>query len=330
MTVTTFTLQHLISESIESEVPVDILYRFVSAVRRPYEITGYEEQAVTLLINFSVKREHVSNPLDRQEAISHLTENDFQLIKRFSDSIRGRHTHNIKWPLCFLKGNLFQPLPYDEHDPYVHSGSVKLSKRFGYAQNAANIKACKGLLAEFLCHGELTSMLEEVRVGSDLGSIFMTVLEESILFCKHNRKSDEEAWERRIQPEELLDELRSTISALPTEVCPEIVTDPQIYAFTNPDEPELLLSPVAHTGMMREVHIRLSRGEIWQRTGMRIGSKNDLHTYGDLISDSGGYLHTLNSILKFLMHECLIFRQTIFERGSGHHSPQLSACHMFA
>ena len=296
MTETSPTLKQLISESIDSEAPDDVLYRFVSAVRPPYEVADSEQQAVILLINFSVKRESVNNPLDRQEAIHHLAEKDFQLIKRFSDSIRGRHTHNIKWPLSFLRGNLFQCLPYDEHDPYVHSGSVKLSKRFGYAQNAANIKACKGLLAEFLYRGKLTSMLEEIQGGTDLGGRFMAFLEESIERSEHNRKSHEESRGQKAKPEEILEELYTTISELPTEAFPEVATHPEIFAFTEPGEPELLLSPVAHTGVMREIHIRLSECESWQRVGMRAGSKNDIHTYGDLISDAGGYLHTLKAL----------------------------------
>ncbi len=182
-------LQDLIRVSEESDSPDDVLYRFVSAYREGYEIEGCEEEAICLLVNFSVRRDQVEDPLNREEAIKHLQEKDFQLIRRYKDSLRGYHTHNTKFPLSFLRSNVFCDLPYDETDPYVHSGSVKLNKRYGYAQNAKYIKAAKAILAEFYYQGVRTSMIEEFQRDSILSHLFLGLLEES---AERNCKSSDQ------------------------------------------------------------------------------------------------------------------------------------------
>ena len=158
------------SKTTDDKTSDEVLYRFVSATCSPYEIAGVEEDAIALLINFSVKRSDVTDPLSMEEALCHLADNECRLIKRHQASLKGWHTHNIKFPNSYFRGNIRCVLPFDEHDPYVHSGSVRLRKRFGYAQNAENIKACKGLLAEFYYQGQLTSMLEEIQQGSALAN----------------------------------------------------------------------------------------------------------------------------------------------------------------
>ncbi|USE35241.1 hypothetical protein [Endozoicomonas sp. SCSIO W0465] len=100
-------LEELICESEESDSPDDVLYRFVSAYRAGYEIEGSEEEAICLLVNFSVRRDLVEAPLDREEAIKNLREKNFRLIRRYKDSLRGYHTHNAKFTLSFLRANVF-------------------------------------------------------------------------------------------------------------------------------------------------------------------------------------------------------------------------------
>lgn len=289
------TLANLIEKSKTCEEedlePNELLYHFVSAGRPPYEIAGYKDEAICLLINFSIKRENVENPLDLEEARQHLEENNNQLIKRFLASIRGWHTHNVKFPLSFLRGNIRYVLPYDDSDPYVHSGSVKLRKRFGYSQNAAYIKASKALLGEFVYHGKLTSMLEEIQQASPLAERFMKLLYEAEESTGCRQQQGEES-----EKESTVDNLYKSILSLPVEEFPDSAKVPQIFAFTDEGEPNLLLSPVAHTGMMYEINLRLREYEPWLGTWMVTGTGNDRNTYGDLVSDTGGWLKVLRSV----------------------------------
>ena len=223
-------LKDLIIESGESDSPDDVLYRFVSSYREGYEISGCEDEAICLLVNFSVRREGVKKPLDRLEAIQHLQENNFRLIKRYVDSLRGYHTHNIKFPLSYLKGNVRCHVPYDEHDPYMHSGSVQLDKRYGYAQNAANTKAAKTLLAEFYLEGRRTSLLEEGLSQSKLFEQFIELISDSV-----NSACDAAPNGSGDEPDiPLIEQLKSAIQSLPEESLPDTATDPQIFAATRP------------------------------------------------------------------------------------------------
>lgn len=77
---------------------------------------------------------------------------------------------------------------------------------------------------------------------------------------------------------------------------PDHAPDPQIYAFTEAGEPDQLLSPSPHTGVMCEINLRLRESEPWLSAWMRAGTGNDVHTYGDLLSDSGGMLRVLRSV----------------------------------
>ncbi len=83
---------------------------------------------------------------------------------------------------------------------------------------------------------------------------------------------------------------------LPKEVIPEVATDPQVFAYTRDGEPELLLSPVVNTGLQNEINLRLSDYYWWLGAVIHTGTGNDIHTYGSLLSDSGGYLRVLRSI----------------------------------
>ncbi|MTI11855.1 hypothetical protein, partial [Sansalvadorimonas verongulae] len=157
-------LKELLCESRESDNPIATLYRFVRKTSSLYDITGCEEEAISLLINFSVRRDKITNPLDRAEAIEHLAEEQNKLIKRFTNTLKGLHTHNAKFPRSYIKSNIYHRCQYDETDPYVHPGSVNISKQLGYSQNAAFIKASKGLIAEFVFEGRRTSMLEEIQL----------------------------------------------------------------------------------------------------------------------------------------------------------------------
>ena len=288
------TLEQLIqdSETTEEHSPDEVLFQFVSSNYPPYEIEGCEEEAISLLINFSVKRDDVDDPLCSEEAKRHLMDNDNRLIKRFQASLKGWHTHNRKFPQSFQRGNVRHTLPYDKDDSYVHSGSVKLHKRYGYSQNAAYIKASKGLLAEFLLQGKLTSMVEEIQQNSRLGEQFMTML------CKAEeaaRRSSKKSKDQDESDESVVDNLYESILSLPYEEFPDVAKDPQIFALTDVDEPELLLSPSAHTGMMAEINLRLKESEPWLSRWMVTGTGNDVHTYGDLFSDCGGWLRVLRS-----------------------------------
>ena len=235
--------------------------------------------------------------MDEKEALVHLSERQNQLIKRFQASLKGQHTHNIKFPKSYYKGNIRCELPFSENDPYVHSGSVNLRKRFGYSQNAAYIKANKGLLAEFYHHGRRTSMFEEIQQGSELGCQFMALLEtaENKTRLAESEKAATEEMEE--SEEEVVSSLYETIMSMSEEAFPDHATDPQVYAFTEAGEPELLLSPVAHTGVMYEINLRLKEcEEYWLKTWVRAGTGNDVHTYGDLVSDTGGMLRVLRSL----------------------------------
>ena len=278
-----------VSEKDRHKEVNEVLYRFVSASRVGYEIDGCEEEAVCLLVNFSVRRSLVEEPLDRDQAIKHLQNETFKLIRWYKESLRGYHTHNIKFPLSFLQGNIFCELPFDETDPYVHSGSVKLHKRYGYAQNAKYIKAAKALLAEFYYKGKRTSMVEELQQGGHLSQLFLGLLEDSVYrSCESIDQYDEKA--------ECIEDLLDAIDELPEEVFPDAATDPQIFAFTLPGKPELLLSPVVNTGMLNEINLRLADYDWWLGAVMKTGTGNDINTYGSLCSDSGGFLKALCSV----------------------------------
>ncbi|MCW7556378.1 hypothetical protein NX722_27840 [Endozoicomonas gorgoniicola] len=285
------TLADLIQESqtTEDQSPDDVLFQFVSSYYPPYDIDGCEEEAISLLINFSVKRDAVDDPLSSEEAVRHLADNNNQLIKRFQATLKGWHTHNRKFPLSFQRGNIRCLLPYDENDPYVHSGSVKLRKRYGYSQNAAYIKASKGMLAEFIHHGRLTSMLEEIQQNNTLGEQFMAMLYEAEEAARRLSKDQDE------NDESAVDNLYERILSLSSEEFPDTATDPQIFALTDAGEPEFLLSPSVHTGMMAEINLRLKESAFWLSRWMRTGTGNDVHTYGDLLSDCGGRLRVLRS-----------------------------------
>ncbi|MET4695290.1 hypothetical protein V5J34_003129 [Endozoicomonas sp. NE35] len=185
-------------------------------------------------------------------------------------------------------------MPYDDSDPYVHSGSVKLQKRFGYSRDAACIKASKALLGEFVYQGRLTSMLEEIQQGSSLAEQFMALLYEAEESAR--RHQDESSKKKQKERESVVDKLYESILSLPAEEFPDTATDPQIFAFTDENEPNLLLSPVTHTGMMSEINLRLKECHSWLSTWMVTGTGNDRNTYGDLVSDSGGWLRVLRSV----------------------------------
>ncbi|MBO9497649.1 hypothetical protein J7438_26715, partial [Thalassotalea sp. G20_0] len=178
--------------------------------------------------------------------------------------------------------------PYYDSDPYVHSGSVKLHKRNGYAQNAAYIKAAKVLLAEFYYKGKRTSMLEELQQGGYLARLLLGLLEESVeQACESMEQYDEKA--------ECIESLLDAVDEFPEESVPDTATDPQIFAFTRPGQPELLLSPVVRTGLQNEINLRLADYDWWLNTFMKTGTGQDINTYGSLLLDSGGFLKVLSS-----------------------------------
>ena len=266
----------------------DILYQFVSAHHRPYDITGCENEALALLVNFSVKRTAVHNPLSLGSASNQLEEKNCRLVERYYQSVKGIHTHNIKFPLSFLRGNIRHEYTFDPDDPYVHPGSVKPSKRWGYSQNAAYIKAAKALFSEFYFEGKLTSLFEEVRSHSGLGKRFISLLTDAV----------DNNWEAKNEEDERPDELvESSILNMAMNTYPDFATDPQIHShLANSNEGSILLSPIVNTSLQRELYIRLQDSPPWMKAGCFVGTDLDKNTYGDLISDTGGFLRVFRSI----------------------------------
>lgn len=280
------TLQALILESQNHDTKEahKILYKFVSSALRPFEIEGFEKEGLALLINFSVKRENIKNPLSLDEAEEHLIHEDCKLIKRYTQIIDGWHTHNVKFPLSTRQGNIRKTLNYDNNDIYIHSGSVRLSKRYSYAKNGARNKASKCLLTEFLLHGTLTSLIEEIKKNNSLGKQFIAFLRNA--YKSINIKEDSK--------DNPIDTLHQKILSTTKECFPSTATDLQIYAH---DNSEILLSPFPSTGLMREINMRLSNCVSWQTEWIKVGTGQDIMTYGDFLSDCSGWLRTLKSKL---------------------------------
>lgn len=265
-----------------------ILYQFLSAHRRPYDITGSENQALALLINFSVKRSAVHNPLSMVVAKSQLKDDNCKLVKRYYQSIKGIHTHNIKFPLSFLRGNIRHEYFYNADDPYVHPGSVQPSKRWGNSQNAEYIKSAKALYSEFYFEGKLTSVFEEIRNHSSLGEQFIELLIDAV----------DSSWKAKNEGDERPDELvHAGILQMKMHAYPNFATDPQIYSLrTSDNESPILLSPVVNSSLQRELYIRLQQDSPpWLKAACLVGTGLDKNTYGDLISDTGGFLRVLSS-----------------------------------
>ncbi len=261
-----------------------ILFQFVHAAYPPYDITGCESEALALLINFSVRRNNASNPLDLECAENHLNEDNCRLIKRYYKSLHGIHTHNIKFPLSYLKGNIRSKQTYDDTDPYVHSRSIKPEKKWGYSHNAAYIKAQKAICSEFYYEGRLTCIFEEIRNNNSLGHQFVMLLTNAVDRSEGKDEDEDE--------DERLDKLvESAILQISLEQYPELATDPQIFSLRKSNsEKDVLLSPVVSTALQRSLIIRLKNCPYWMKTHQWVGTGLDKNTYGDLISDNGGFL----------------------------------------
>ncbi|USE35240.1 hypothetical protein [Endozoicomonas sp. SCSIO W0465] len=144
-------------------------------------------------------------------------------------------------------------------------------------------------MAEFYYQGVRTSMVEELQRGSILSHSYLGFLEESVeRSCKSSDQYDEKA--------QCIEALLEAVNELPEEVIPEVATDPQVFAYTSDGEPELLLSPVVNTGLQNEINLRLADYDWWLVAAIHTGTGNDIHTYGSLLSDSGGYLRVLRSV----------------------------------
>ncbi|WP_196220913.1 hypothetical protein, partial [Sansalvadorimonas verongulae] len=131
--------------------------------------------------------------------------------------------------------------------------------------------------------------------NSHLSELFLNFLNEAVETTKAREPESKGAHKEQEQDSNPVKALVDAANSFPDETIPDIATDPQIFSLSKSDAPETLLSPVPHTGLMNEIHLRLSGSKWWLKDSIHIGTGNDLHTYGDLFSDSGGELRVLRS-----------------------------------
>ncbi|MDN3380735.1 MULTISPECIES: type I-F CRISPR-associated protein Csy2 [unclassified Pseudoalteromonas] len=117
-------------------------------------VDGFEEQALTVLINLVYKRSEIDDLTSTRTAKSVLR--DEVLLSRCINEVKWFHTHNLKYPDIRVSHQRLISEVVSEDITGICSRSLSLS--FGWSHNSAEINHAKLFLTSFSWQGEVTCL----------------------------------------------------------------------------------------------------------------------------------------------------------------------------
>lgn len=132
------------------------LRRAFSAYTEEIDITGCENIALTILLNFTYRKVQVDDLLDTKLAKTALHNEEF--MNKCIDELQWFHTHNLKYPdIRVSKQNLVVNAPILH--PYVLS-SANYDRAYGWSHNSAQVNLVKLFGSYFYWQGEKYCLAE--------------------------------------------------------------------------------------------------------------------------------------------------------------------------
>ena len=127
----------------------------------PIAIDGFEQEAVIILINITIKLESVNDVLSSTAAKQLLA--DSVHIEKCLSTLNYLQTHNIKYPDSRCKGVIRAV----KHKAYPKRFiSVEDVKPFEWSHNSADINRCLLFGASFILDNEVTTLTKEITKGN--------------------------------------------------------------------------------------------------------------------------------------------------------------------
>lgn len=117
-------------------------------------VDGFEEQALTVLINIVYKRSEIDDLTSKRTAKSVLY--DEVLLSKCINEVKWFHTHNLKYPDIRVSHQRLISEVVSEDIAGICSRSLSLS--FGWSHNSAEINHAKLFLTSFNWQGEVTCL----------------------------------------------------------------------------------------------------------------------------------------------------------------------------
>ena len=117
-------------------------------------VDGFEEQALTVLINLVYKRSEIDDLTSIRTAKSVLR--DEVLLSKCINEVKWFHTHNLKYPDIRVSHQRLISEVVSEDIAGICSRSLPLS--FGWSHNSAEINHAKLFLTSFIWQGEVTCL----------------------------------------------------------------------------------------------------------------------------------------------------------------------------
>ena len=141
--------------AIESLKEKTTILRKLFAPYTPHvAVDGFEEQALTVLINLVYKRSEIDDLTSTRTAKSVLR--DEVLLSKCINEVKWFHTHNLKYPDIRVSHQRLISEVVSEDIAGICSRSLPLS--FGWSHNSAEINHAKLFLTSFTWQGEVTCL----------------------------------------------------------------------------------------------------------------------------------------------------------------------------
>ena len=249
-----------------------MLRKFFSQNLHPFDITGVEETALCLMINFPYATE--KQLLSEEVAAALLGSDDFW--KAVNYSIAGWLTHNVKFLDSCNRGRVFFNGSDDGIRTYLGSTDITRGRRYGWSFNSSSMKTKKFLFSEFICLNQQLCLAEDLIKE---GQFTQRLLDMGA-------------------PESQLEKTKDLLEIHSLTRFPEQAIEPQILIPDN-NRSFLAITPVSSHLMQGEIHRRLIQPEYKSlRTILPIGNGPNTGTFGDLPSDSRGRIRILLARVK--------------------------------
>ena len=256
----------------KKEDKVSVLKRLCSSAYPIYDISGYEMEAMLIMVNMSAGE--LEKILHKSTAKKNLRNEGF--LKKSLSCLEGALTHNGKLFDSTLRSRLLVLPDYDPDDVRVHSGSISQGRDIGYAYNSNLVRAQKWLLTPFIYRNKRHCLAQLLGGKSNQITQILTDLGLDDDFSREIRALFKQSVNKK----------------------PGTVDGTQIIVQDNAGN-DLVISPLCSHLVHSELQNRLQDEAFYRLSKtVNVGSPLNAGGYGNLVSDSGGKLKQL-AVKKF-------------------------------
>ena len=258
-----------------------LLKRAFNFATLPIAIDGFEQEAIIILLNITIKREKVSDVLSTSHAKQVLA--DSLHIEKCLSTLSYIQTHNLKYPDTRCRGviRVLDNIAYP--NGFI---SVEGFRQFDWSHNAADINRCLLFGASFVLNGDVTTLFNEL--------------------AKENNKLSEILAELGMEPR-IVSRITKYAEQLLSNEFPQSVENAHIkqVRIINPDKEYIAVTPVAPYLLQRDIHLAC------KQKAFKFTVINHAHpaSIGGFTAACGGKVRVLYYPPRFLNHSLELLQE---------------------